>query len=118
MGWKVKPHDGMDGIVVDYDENAIDVFLYVLQRVFPPDAIEERMDDDPCLIKLNSCIKALVEIFKSKLSDPDVSLMLENIKKRGQKPKKGSMLEVDFDFAFDTFMKTWYKLSPRPECPK
>ena len=46
MGWKVKPHEDMEGFNITYDENAIDVFLYVLQNVLPPDAIEERMDDD------------------------------------------------------------------------
>ena len=118
MGWKVQKHEGMEGMDVEYDENAIDVFLYVLQRVFPPDAIEERMDDDPCLIKLNSCLKALTDVFKQNLSDPNVQRMLESIKGKGQKAKKGSLLDVEFDFAFDLFMKTWYKLSPRPGCPK
>ena len=118
MGWKVQKHEGMEGMDVEYDENAIDVFLYVLQRVFPPDAIEERMDDDPCLIKLNSCLKALTDVFKQNLSDPNVQRMLESIKGKGQKAKKGSLLDVEFDFAFDLFMKTWYQLSPRPGCPK
>ena len=117
MGWKVKPHEDMEGFNITYDENAIDVFLYVLQNVLPPDAIEERMDDDPCLIKIDKVTKAINVLFRQHTSNPLFITLVESLKKKAMKPKKGSFLDVEFDYTFDLIMKTWYKISPRPKCP-
>ena len=115
MGWKVAPHEGMEH--VQYNKSAIDVFLYVLSKVFPPDAIEERMDDDPCLIKLDHCLKALNSVFRQHLSIPEVAAIFQTLRGNAKKPKKGSLVELDFDFAFDAIMRLWYSLEKRPEAP-
>ena len=107
----------MEGFNITYDENAIDVFLYVLQNVLPPDAIEERMDDDPCLVKVEKVIKAINIVFRQHTSNPLFIALIEGLRKKAMKPKKGSLLDVEFDYTFDLIMKTWYKMSPRPPCP-
>lgn len=75
------------------------------------------MDDDPCLIKLDHCLKALNSVFRQHLSIPEVAAIFQTLRGNAKKPKKGSLVELDFDFAFDAIMRLWYSLEKRPEAP-
>ena len=116
IGWEVAPHDEL---VTAYSDEAINVYLYVLKNVFPPDAIEERMDDDPCVFKVDHCLKALNVLFRACNTEPAVVALMETLRNSGRKPKKGTLMEVELDFAFDQIMRTWYGLEEerRPKAP-
>ena len=83
--------------------------MSALQVVLPPDAIEERMDDDPCLIKVNDAIRACNIVFGStKLSA--VQLCISNIKGNSHKQANRIDRMVALDIAFDLIMRCWYGL--------
>ena len=56
VGWN---EDYAFGIYTPYRDESIHAFLQVLSELIPIDAIEERLDDDPCLVNVNAALKAL-----------------------------------------------------------
>ena len=56
VGWNTPDAFGMQ---TPFTEDAIHAFLGVLSELFPVDAIEERLDDDPCLVNVTDALKAL-----------------------------------------------------------
>ena len=66
----MKPHEDMEGFNIAYDENAIDVFLCP-KNVLPPDG-RGTLDDDPCLVKVEKVIKAII-VFRQHTSNPFIA---------------------------------------------
>ena len=78
--------------------------------MLPPDAIEERMDDDPCLIKVNDALRACNIVFGSNKSN-DVQICMTNIKNESYREAKKVDRLVVLDVAFDFIMRCWYRLN-------
>ena len=115
IGWNTFPHEGLS---TPYNEEAIHVYLYVLKNVLPPESIEERLDDEPCVIELDPCLKALAVLFKGEIKTPPVSMLFENLKNSSKKGKKGNEMEIEMDPSFDQIMRAWYSLENPPDAPR
>merc|ERR1711991_1176469 len=91
---------------ISYKEEAIHVYLYVLQNVFPPDSIEELLDDDPCYIEQSKCIQSLNNLFADQKSHPAYISIVKELKNEGE-PVDGRGICLHFDNTFDKIMKVW-----------
>ncbi len=110
IGWL--DEDVHEGIITPYKEEAIDAYLYVMSKVFNVDAIEETLDDDPCLIKYHDFKVAIETLFKNQRND-------EQIKKLEAEVENTIDDEcVEFEFSFDLLMRTWYEYPEPIACPK
>eukprot|EP00949_MAST-11_sp_MAST-11-sp1_P001316 g1316.t1 len=109
VGWL--PPKGTHGkdCSTPYTTAAIDFFLKALACVFSADSIEERMDDDPCMIRLDDAIRAAHTSLAS-TSSPQCKAMLEGF--RGQAKavgKKSNVLLLEFDSTFDSLLREFYR---------
>ena len=102
------PEDAFGEQTIPYRKNAIDAYLFVMQRVFPPASIEELLDDDPCLIKEAVCIEAIEALFSNQLQHLEVISLINKLRDSAS-GKKGEKV-LTFDDAFDSLMRAWYKL--------
>ena len=60
------------------------------------------MDDDPCLVKVEKVIKHDQYCIQQHTSNPlFIGKLVESLRKKTMKPKKGSLLDVEFDYTFD-----------------
>ena len=50
--------DSQQYISTPYHSEAIDAFLQILQEVIPMDLIEEKMDDNPCMVSIEQTLRA------------------------------------------------------------
>jgi len=98
-----------------YREDCISAFLQVLSELFPIDSIEERLDDDPCLVSINAVLKALGTdgdgLFDAEFrSGSSFSELYKTIKENGVgvKGKSSTDRYVDFDLLLSNVMRTWY----------
>jgi hypothetical protein len=118
VGWN---EDDAFGIYTPFHPGSADAFLQVLSELFPIDAIEERLDDDPCLVKITAALKALgtdgdglfdVEYRRSAAFAALVDIFQKNAcKKKGSSDKY-----VDFDLCISNVMRSWYLWKvPQPE---
>ena len=102
------PEDAFGEQTIPYRKNAIDAYLFVMQRVFPPASIEELLDDDPCLINEAVCIEAIEALFSNQLQHLEVISLINKLRDSAS-GKKGEKV-LTFDDAFDSLMRAWYKL--------
>jgi hypothetical protein len=86
-----------------------------LSELFPIDSIEERLDDDPCLVNVNAACKALGTdgdgLFDAEFrSRSTFTELCKTIKENGQSVKGKSSTDryVDFDFLLSSVMRAWY----------
>ncbi len=110
IGWL--DDDVHEGIVTPFKEEAIDAYLYVLSKVVIPDAIEETLDDDPCLIKFVDVKSAIEKLFKKQLHDEKIKTLEAKIEETVEEE------EVEFEETFDLIMRTWYEYEEPIICPK
>ena len=112
VGWNAPDAFGME---TPFSENAIHAFLGVLSELFPVDAIEERLDDDPCLVSVTGALKALGTdgdgLFDSKhRAAPSFAALVQTLKANSVTVKGRSSTDrfVDFDLCMNLVMKEWY----------
>jgi hypothetical protein len=86
-----------------------------LSELFPIDSIEERLDDDPCLVSINTALKALGTdgdgLFDAEFrSRSSFSELYKMIKENGVgvKGKSSTARYIDFDLVLSNVMRTWY----------
>jgi hypothetical protein len=106
-GWL--PEDCHKVVKTPYHENAIDTYLSVLQVVLPVDSIEERMDDDPCHIKLKSTLDGCSAIFKE-FKTSKVQECYNELRSKAEQVGKRTGKVIELDVAFDIIMRHWYIL--------
>merc|ERR1712167_29390 len=110
IGWL--DEDVHEGIITPYKEEAIDAYLYVMSKVFNVDAIEETLDDDPCLIKFQDFKVAVEKLFKKQHNDEKIKKLEADVEKTIEDEC------VEFEFSFDLLMRTWYEYPEPIACPK
>ena len=98
-----------------FTEDAIHAFLGVISELFPVDAIEERLDDDPCLVNVTDALKALGTdgdgLFESKhRASQRFATLVQTLKTNSVTVKGRSSTDrfVDFDLCMNLVMKEWY----------
>eukprot|EP00949_MAST-11_sp_MAST-11-sp1_P004984 g4984.t1 len=93
-----------------YTAAAIDIYLDLLQAVLPVNAIEERMDDDPCLIQQRDLLSKVKEIFSD--NDGVAEEIIQELRKAGEESTaKDGMIELDS--SLDSIMLEWYAKESR-----
>ena len=114
IGWN--PPDAF-GLPTPFMEDAIHAFLGVLMELFPVDAIEERLDDDPCIVNVTHALKALGTdgdgLFDaSHRSTPSFSRLISNLRNNAKavKGRNSSDRFIDFDLCMNLVMKEWYSV--------
>jgi hypothetical protein len=123
IGWN---DDYAFGIYTPFHEKSSDAFLQVLSELFPIDSIEERLDDDPCLVQVTAALKALgtdgdglfdLEYRRTtKFSD---LIKLFNSNSQSVKGKAASEKYIDFDLCINAVLNAWYTWKvPQPSLDK
>jgi hypothetical protein len=112
IGWNEIDYNNFgDMLYIPFQVNSIDAFLQVLSELIPVDAIEERLDDDPCLVEVPVVLKALGTdgegLFGgSYRHTAPFHEMLEKLKQRATTIK--GVLSIELDLCMGTVMKAWY----------
>ena len=112
IGWNEIDYNNFgDMLYIPFQVNSIDAFLQVLSELIPVDAIEERLDDDPCLVEVPVVLKALGTdgegLFDgSYRHTAPFHEMLEKLKQRATTIK--GVLSIELDLCMGTVMKAWY----------
>ena len=110
IGWL--PENVHKGIITPFKPIAIDVYLFLIQNVFPIDSIEELIDDNPCLINFAKLQNAIDILFKNQLNDERIITLKKEIESTIKHEN------VEFNFAFDKIMRVWYSFDVPPSCPR
>ena len=112
VGWN---EDYSFGIYTPYREDSIHAFLQVLSELFPIDAIEERLDDDPCLVNVNAALKALGTdgdgLFDSEQRRTEsFSTLCRTLRENSRSVKGRSSTDrfIEFDLVMQNVMRAWY----------
>lgn len=91
---------------------SVDVCLCLLSNVFSIDAIEEQLDNEPCLVTIKNVLKALHD---DRAFDQDYRLtdqfhaLVSSIKsKTKQRSGKVDDMVLEFDDCLDVVMHAWY----------
>ena len=116
-GWSKS--DEIPDCYTPFDPEAVNALLQVLGEVFPQDAIEERMDDEPCFISLTALLKALgtdgdglfdANYRSTKRFKSIVETLRGSIVKEGPRdPRWKGIKVVHFDPSIDLILRSWYE---------
>lgn len=98
---------------------SVDVCLCLLSKAFNIDAIEEQLDNEPCLVTIKNVLKALHDdrTFDQEYRLTDQFHALVSSIKSNTKQRSGKVddMVVEFDKCLDVVMHAWYAWKVPPK---